>query len=122
MSLITVEVVGAKAFKGVIDGKMIDSSSLFSRVKLSAQHNKDGSNFKGGETVEEWKCPNAQCVFDLQNVTFPFMAKLEIERVSNGKETKEIVVGLEFLTAVKPESAAPVVRPVSSSTAMARAA
>jgi hypothetical protein len=91
---LTVEVVGMKAFKGNIDGKEIDSGTLYSRVKLATKNNEQGKNFKGGECVEEWKMPNAQSVFAMQHLPYPFVVKLEVERVSNGTESKEVVMSV----------------------------
>lgn len=99
---LTVEVMGMKAFKGVIDGKSIDSGTLFARVKLTQKQNEAGKNFKGGEAMEEWKVPSAEHVFRMQHLSFPFVAKLEVERLSNGSETKEVVVD------VRPAELAPV--------------
>ena len=90
---ITVEIIGMKAFKGNIDGKEIDSGTIYTRVKLATKNNENGKNFKGGETVEEWKMPDAHSVFAMQHLSYPFVARLELERVSNGSESKEIVMG-----------------------------
>lgn len=102
---LTVEVVGMKAFRGVVQGESIDSGMLFCRVKLDQRFNRDGENFKAGESVEEWRMPNAQMVFDLKGRTLPFHASLEVERVSNGKDTKEVVIGcspIDNVQAIKP--------------------
>jgi hypothetical protein len=93
---ILVEVCGMKAFKGTIDGKSIDSGTLFARVKLDARNNKVGEhelNFKAGEAVEEWRMPNAAAVMSISHQQVPFVCSLEVERVSNGRETKDVVVG-----------------------------
>lgn len=89
---LTVEVVGMKAFKGSVSGEAIDSATLFGRIKLDQRYNKPGENFKAGYSVEEWKMPNAETVFRMQHLSLPFFCSLEIERVSNGKETKEMVI------------------------------
>lgn len=102
---ITIEVVGMKAFKGSVNGEPIDSGTLYGRVKLDQRYNKPGENFKGGHAVEEWKCPNAEAVFRMQHIPFPFMASLEVERVSNGKETKEMVTDVVPLDTVKADPA-----------------
>ena len=88
---IKVEVIGMKAFKGTVQGEAIDSGTLFCRVKLDTRYNKDGENFKAGESIEEWKMPNAEAVFRMKHLPLPFHASLEVERVSNGKETRELV-------------------------------
>jgi hypothetical protein len=106
MAQIMVEVVGMKAFRGRIDNSAIDSGTLFTRVKLDQRNNKEGENFKAGEAIEEWKLPNADAVFRMQHLaqSMPFTAVLEVERVSNGRESKEVV------TDVRPQvkAAAPV--------------
>lgn len=100
---ITIEVVGMKAFKGSVNGEAIDSGTLYGRVKLDTRYNKPGENFKGGHGTEEWKVPGAEFVFRMQHLPLPFMATLEVERVSNGKETKEMVIDVTPLELVKPE-------------------
>ena len=87
-----VEVVGMKAFKGSVNGEFIDSATIYTRVRLDTRYNKPGENYKGGYAMEDWKLPNAECAFRMQHLPFPFQASLEVERVSNGKETKEMVI------------------------------
>lgn len=100
---LTVEVIGMKAFKGSVQGDAIDSGKLFTRTKLNERNNRPGELFAKGEAIEEWKLPNAEAVFRLQHLPMPFMCKLEVERVSNGKETKEIVIEARPVDlAVKP--------------------
>lgn len=103
---VTIEVVGMKAFKGSVNGEAIDSGTLFGRVKLDQRYNKPGENFKAGWAVEEWKMPGAEFVMRMQHIPLPFMASLEVERVSNGKETKEMVTDVMPLDTVKAEPAA----------------
>lgn len=98
---LTIEVVGMKAFRGTVNGEKIDSGTLYGRIKLDQRFNKAGENFKGGHAVEEWKMPDAEAVFRMQHLPFPFMCSLEIERVSNGKETKEMVIDVRPVEAAK---------------------
>ena len=91
---LTVEVIGMKAFKGTIQGEFINSGKVFSRIKFNERNNRAGENFSKGEALEEWRLPDADSVFALQHLSTPFTARLEIERVSNGKETKEIVTSI----------------------------
>ena len=115
-----IEVVGFKAFKGFVQGEGINSGTLYSRVKMDARYNKPGENVKGGETTEEWKMPDADTVFRLQHHPLPFAVILEIERVSNGKETKEVVLSAR---AVEPVlSNRPVGKPVTEQQPAAAAA
>lgn len=87
-----VEVVGMKAFKGFVQGEGIDSGKLFARVKFDTRYNEKGKNFAGGQFVEEWKLPSAEHVFRMQHLSLPFMCELDVERMSNGKETREVVI------------------------------
>lgn len=92
---ILVEVIGMKAFKGIVDGKPIDSGTLYSNVKLDERFNKTGENFKTGYALEEWKLGSSELVFRIAHLkpskSNPVTMKLEVERVSNGRETKEVV-------------------------------
>lgn len=96
---LVVEIVGVKAFKGVINGNAIDSGSLFSIVRLDSRFNKrDGSgiNWKVGFALEEWKLPNSDFAMRMMHlnpsIKNPVSVKLEIERVSNGKESTEVII------------------------------
>ena len=96
---LVVEIVGMKAFKGTIDGKVIDSASLFGVVRLDSRFNKrDGSgiNWKVGFALEEWKLPNSDVAMRMMHlnpsIKNPVSVKLEIERVSNGKESTEVII------------------------------
>lgn len=88
-----IKVTGFKAFKGFVNGEGINSGTLFSEVRLDTRYNKPGENIKGGIATEEWKMPDADTVFRMQHIPLPFMVELDIERVSNGKESKEVVLG-----------------------------
>lgn len=94
-----VAVIGMKAFKGTVQGSAIDSGTLYAVVRLDSRYNKreEGSwNHKEGHAVEEWKLPSAEHVFRMAHlkpsITNPVMVVLEIERVSNGTESKEMVI------------------------------
>ncbi|SFE32778.1 hypothetical protein [Paracidovorax konjaci] len=107
MSSVVVEVIGMKAFKGFVNKEGINSGALFGRVKLDDRYNKPGENFKGGYSVEEWKMPDADTIFRMQHIPTPFMCALDVERVSNGRETKEMVVGARPIETVKAPPAEP---------------
>lgn len=96
MAQMVIEMIGMKAFKDVLDGKPVDSGTLYSNVKLDHRYNKPGINFKAGDAVEEWKLGSADIVFRIAHLnpskSNPILMRLEIERLSNGKETKEIVM------------------------------
>lgn len=88
-----IKVVGMKAFKGFVNNEGINSGALFAEVKMDSRYNKPGENFKAGYAMEEWKMPDADAVFRMQHIPLPFLCELDIERVSNGRESKEVVLG-----------------------------
>lgn len=94
-----VEVIGMKCFKGTIDGKSMDSGMLYGIVKLDERHNRidaTGTNWKFGHAVEEWKLPSSDHAMRLKHLSpsikAPVMLRLDVERVSNGRESVEVVV------------------------------
>lgn len=104
MALI-IKVVGMKAFKGFVNKDGINSGTLFAEVKMDARHNKQGENFKTGIAMEEWKMPDADAVFRMQHIPVPFLCELEIERVSNGRESKEVVISARPVEHAQPKPA-----------------
>jgi hypothetical protein len=117
MAQMLVEVVGMKAFKGVIDGKSMDSGVFYSMVRLDERFNKPGENFKSGNAIEEWKLGSSELVFRIAHLKpskdNPVLMRLEVERVSNGKETKELVMDALPVErpAARPAAPAAVVKP-----------
>ena len=105
---ITVEIIGMKAFKGSIDGKAINSGVFYSSVRLDERFNKSETNgdmnWKTGHAVEEWKVGYAElimrCAHLKPTIKKPVVMLLEVERVSNGKETTELVMDARPLEAV----------------------
>ncbi|WP_314971918.1 hypothetical protein [Comamonas testosteroni] len=106
MALI-IKVVGMKAFKGFVNKDGINSGTLFAEVKMDSRHNKQGENFKTGIAMEEWKMPDADSVFRMQRIPVPFLCELEIERVSNGRESKEVVISARPVEHAQPKPATP---------------
>lgn len=110
---LTVEIIGFKAFKGTVDGKPLDGGSLYGVVKMDTRYNRiegDNLNWKSGHGLEEWKVPNAAAAMRLSNlnpsISHPIVVKLEVERVTNGRETTELVVDVRPVESVKPLKAA----------------
>ena len=96
-----IDVVGMKCFKGTVQGNTVDSGVVYGIVKLDERYNrkdKDGVNWKFGHSVEEWKLPGSEFVMRLSHlkpsIKNPVSMKLEIERVSNGRETQEVVLDI----------------------------
>lgn len=86
-----VKVVGLKRFTGSVDGSHIDSGKLFVEVKLDgSRNNKD--QHAAGFAVEELRLPSSELVKRLEHLPLPFLAEVETERVSNGKQAREVVI------------------------------
>ncbi len=102
-----VDVIGYKAFKGVINGSVIDNGELYAVVSLDDSFNRiegDRLNWKVGCTVESWKIRSADLVMKLSSlpapsVKNPIICRLHVKRISNGRESREIITDIEPLQA-----------------------
>ena len=92
MSTSRMEITGLKRFAGVIDNKEIKSGAVFVRVKLDSSRNNLDS-FKTGECTEELRV-DPSIIKAIEHNSFPLMCEVETERVSNGRETREVVIGI----------------------------
>jgi len=109
-SILRAEVVGFKRFKGTVDGKSIDSGKLFVLTRLNGSRNSADSH-AAGTCTEEISLPNGEfCkVLEIdQRISRGEIVtvELELERVSNGRESKEIVLGAKLIPAEKALKAA----------------
>ena len=101
---LVVDVIGYKAFKGIINGgARIDNGELYALVALDDGFNRidqDGLNWKAGFTVESWKIRSADIVMKLSNLPAPsgkspIPCRLYIKRISNGRESREVITDIE---------------------------
>lgn len=100
-----VKVTGFKYFTGKLDdGKMINSGKLYAECKLDGSRNDSDRQWASGIFTEEFKVP-VEAVKRIMHIPCPFMAELDIERVGNGKESRDQVIDIKPLDLVK---AAPV--------------
>ena len=109
-SIMRAQVVGAKRFKGTVDGKDINSGKLFVLTSLNGQRN-SADSFAMGACTEELALKDGEFVKVLevdQRLQRGEMVwvELELERVSNGRETKDLIVGTKLLPAEKITRAA----------------
>lgn len=93
------EITGFKRFKGVLEGKEINTAKVFVRVKIDASRN-NIDQFAGGFCTEELRLDPA-ILKRIEHNTFPLICDVDTERVSNGKEAREVV------TDIRPVEAAP---------------
>ena len=83
--------MGCAFFSGNIDGKEIDSGTLFVEEQLD-----EGSGRAKGFRTVEYKTPSADLVKAVQHNAFPMMAEITVEtKVSKGASALVVV-------AVKP--------------------
>lgn len=80
-------VTGMKKFKGEIDGKQFDSTTVFVETRLDDR----GGNRRGKCTMDY--NAGSSDVFDrLKNVDLPADLELEWDTVSNGNDSKQIII------------------------------
>ena len=94
------EITGYKRFKGTIDGKALDSAKVFVRVKIDDSRNSEDQR-SAGYCTEELKV-DPSILKRIEHNPMPMICEVETERVSNGREAKDVVVDL------RPIEAAPV--------------
>lgn len=99
ISIARVKVLGFKRFKGTLEGKEIDSGKLFIEVNLNGQRNGKDS-WASGVCTEEIRLPNGEFCKQLEHVPMPAQVELQLERVSNGKESRETVVSAQLVEQV----------------------
>jgi hypothetical protein len=104
------QVVGAKRFKGTVDGKDINSGKLYVLTSLNGQRN-SADSFAMGACTEELALKDGEFIKVLevdQRLIRGEMVwvELELERVTNGRESRDLVVGAKVIPAEKPLKAA----------------
>ncbi|WP_430421118.1 hypothetical protein [Methylibium petroleiphilum] len=102
-----VRVVGMKFFVGEVNGNKINSGKLYTECKLDDSRNEGERQFAKGLFTEEWKVPS-QAVKRLAHLPLPFDADLEVDRVGNGKESRELVIDVRPLNQAAPDRPQPV--------------
>ena len=91
-----VKVIGAKWFKGNIDGKDLDSGTVFIEERLD-----DRRGTAKGFAASAYKVSSAAAAQAIANRgDFPLTCIVEFERVTNGKESETIIAD------IRPEDAA----------------
>ena len=86
------EITGFKRFKGVVDGKEINSAKVFVRVKLDESRNNIDQK-AGGFCTEELRVDPA-ILKRIEHNPMPLVCDVDTERVSNGKEAREVVIDI----------------------------
>lgn len=90
------QVVGAKSFKGEVEGKHYDSTTLFVLMDVSER-----SGTSVGQNVVEMKFGNSEELQKMKHLTFPVNAELALNLTTKGYE----VEGFRPLAPAKPAAA-----------------
>lgn len=87
-----VQLTGVKRFKGDIEGKSYDSTTLFCLLGLDSS---SGDMF--GKATAQYKFGTSDRFDEVKHLlrNGPVAVVLEQEQVTNGKETKTIVIGIK---------------------------
>lgn len=94
-----VTVTGLKYFTGEVNGSKINSGKLYTECRLDDRNNEGDRQFAKGIFTEEWRVP-VEAVKRLVHLPVPFEAELDVERVGNGKEAREVIVDVRPLNVV----------------------
>ena len=84
-----VRVTGCKWFKGNIDGKDLDSGTVFVEERLD-----DRRGTAKGRAATAYKVSSSAVAQALAKRDFPLMCDVEFERVSNGRESETIIADI----------------------------
>lgn len=99
-----VKITGFKYFTGTVDGKRIDSGKLYTECLLDNTRNDSEKQWAQGSFTEEWKVP-VDAIKRVMHIPVPFMAELDVQRMGNGKEAREVVQDIKPLDLVKAQPA-----------------
>ncbi|CAJ0679462.1 hypothetical protein [Ralstonia mannitolilytica] len=77
-----VTVRGAKTWVGNMEGKQLDTGTIYADVELRGEGSK-------GCFTQALKCENSEVVKKIINNPFPFLAELSMVVTSNGKQDGE---------------------------------
>jgi len=93
-----VKVIGAKWFKGNIDGKELNSGTLFIEERLD-----DRRGTAKGYAATPYKLSSSERAEALAKHGFPLECEVEFERMSNGKgDSENVIVAISPLVRPSP--------------------
>jgi len=94
-----VVVTGSKASKGEFNGKPFDSTKVYVVTDMQAGERSSGT------VSTEYTWGTSSNYDQIEKLTYPFKAKASMQIVSNGRESKTILVGLVPETQAQAKSA-----------------
>ncbi|SOZ12720.1 hypothetical protein [Cupriavidus taiwanensis] len=89
--LARVTIRGAKFWVGNLDGRQMDTGTIYTDVELRGEDSK-------GVCTQALKCENSGIVKSIINNPFPFIAEISMIETSNGKDKGDVKV----VTSIKP--------------------
>ena len=93
-------VTGMKKFKGDIDGRPFDSTTVFIETKLD-----DRSGYRRGVCTNDFNAGNSEVFDRLSSIALPAEFEVEWDTVSNGKRSQQIIVDIRPYKATAAKSA-----------------
>jgi hypothetical protein len=96
-------VTGMKKFKGEIEGRNFDSTTIFIETKMD-----DRNGNRRGSCTNDFNAGKSEVYDKLATVRLPSEFEVEWDTVSNGSKTQQIIVGL------RPAIAGPMPKPAGT--------
>lgn len=85
--------VARKRWQGELDGKRINSAKIWVQVEMDSSRNGE-SQSAAGVASEEIRLEDVELLRAIEHLPLPLEVELDTVRVSNGKTSRERVVGL----------------------------
>jgi hypothetical protein len=85
-----VTIRGAKTWVGSMEGKNLDTAKIYVDVQLKGETS-------WGVCTDEIKCTDSKVVEAIKHNSFPFIAEITLEELSNGKATTKVCTGIKPL-------------------------
>jgi hypothetical protein len=89
-----------KKFKGDIDGRPLDSTTVFIETKLD-----DRNGFRRGVCTNDFNAGKSEVYDRLSGITLPADFEVEWDTVSNGSRSKQIIVDIRPSKAISAKPA-----------------
>lgn len=94
-------VTGMKKFKGDIDGRAFDSTTVYIETKMD-----DSNGNRRGMCTTDFNAGKSDVYDRLGGITLPAQFEVEWATVSNGSRTKQVVVDIQPHKAAAPAKSA----------------
>ena len=95
-------VTGMKKFKGEIEGKMFDSTTMFIETRMD-----DRQGNQRGQCTMSFKAGTSEVFDRLSAVPLPAEFEVEWETVTNGNKSQQIITGIRSHKPVQSKPSAP---------------